>query len=133
MYLQNLVTFLLKIFSASCDVINNCHPFANCEFDQNLYRYQCVCGPGYDGNGIDCIEIEANCAHEDICDVHADCAFNATLHKNVCVCHTGYEGNGKTCQLAAECSSSADCGYHSVCVEGICECSSGFERDTSDL
>jgi nidogen (entactin) len=120
-------------FLVSCDVINNCHPFANCEFDQNVYRYQCVCAPGYDGNGIDCIEIEANCAHEDICDVHADCIYNGTLRKNLCLCHAGYDGNGKSCQLAAECSTSADCGYHSVCVEGICECSSGFERDTSDL
>lgn len=30
----------------SCDVVNNCHPFANCEFDQNSERYHCVCGSG---------------------------------------------------------------------------------------
>lgn len=41
---------------------------------------------GYDGNGIDCIEVEANCAHEDICDVHADCIYNVTLRRNLCVC-----------------------------------------------
>lgn len=29
-----------------CDVINNCHPFANCELDPNTEKYQCVCGPG---------------------------------------------------------------------------------------
>lgn len=70
----------------SCDVVNNCHPFANCEFDANSERYQCVCGSGFDGNGIDCIEVEANCAHEDICDVHAECVYNATQRKNICVC-----------------------------------------------
>lgn len=89
----------------SCDVVNNCHPYANCEYDQNVQRYHCVCVPGslfllflltflkhvillkgYDGNGLDCIEVEANCAQEDICDIHADCLYNITLRKNICVC-----------------------------------------------
>ena len=41
---------------------------------------------GYDGNGIDCLEVEANCAQEDICDVHADCVYNGTLRKSSCIC-----------------------------------------------
>lgn len=41
---------------------------------------------GYDGNGIDCTEVEANCAQEDICDVHADCVYNGTLRKSTCLC-----------------------------------------------
>lgn len=33
----------------SCDVVNNCHRSAECEFDQATNRYECICGPGYDG------------------------------------------------------------------------------------
>lgn len=32
--------------SVSCDAVNNCHPFANCELDPNTDKYQCVCGSG---------------------------------------------------------------------------------------
>ncbi|KAL7032364.1 hypothetical protein ACKWTF_007298 [Chironomus riparius] len=118
----------------SCDVVNNCHPYANCEFDQNMQRYQCVCAPGYDGNGIDCTEVEANCAQEDICDIHADCVYNVTLRKSACLCQEGYEGDGRTCNLAAECRTSAECtDVNSFCNQGVCECAAGYERDNSDL
>lgn len=33
----------------SCDVVNSCHRSAECEFDQATNRYECICGPGYDG------------------------------------------------------------------------------------
>lgn len=88
---------------------------------------------GYDGNGIDCIEIEANCAQEDICDVHADCVYNNAMRRSICVCQEGYNGDGRSCQLIAECKTSGDCGSHSVCNQGVCECDSGFERDSFDL
>jgi hypothetical protein len=117
----------------SCDVVNNCHRFANCEFDQSTYRYECVCGPGYDGSGIDCIETEASCAQEDICDIHANCIYNSTLRKSVCVCQEGYEGSGKSCQPISECKQDSECGYHSNCNQGVCECNQGYERDNTDL
>lgn len=123
---------VLKII-VSCDVVNTCSPFANCEFNNNQYKYECVCSSGYDGNGIDCIEIEVSCKDEDICDLNADCNYNATLRRNICECHAGYEGNGRSCQLANECTSAADCGYHSTCDSGLCVCQNGYERDSSDL
>lgn len=116
----------------SCDVVNNCHRYANCEFDQASYRYECVCGPGFDGDGVNCIETEASCAQEDICDIHANCIYNSTLRKSICVCTEGYEGSGKTCQLLSECRSNSDCGHNSNCYQGVCECNQGYERDNSD-
>lgn len=45
----------------SCDVLNNCNPFANCEWIDNHRQYECVCNPGYDGNGYNCVEKEVSC------------------------------------------------------------------------
>ena len=117
----------------SVEVPPTCSAFANCEFNNNHYKYECVCSSGYDGNGIDCIEIEVSCKDEDICDLNADCNYNVTLRRNICECHAGYEGNGRSCQLANECQSAADCGYHSTCDNGLCVCQNGYERDSSDL
>lgn len=103
-----------------------------CKYTQHT---DCRIASNSDSSNVhrDCIEIEANCAHEDICDVHADCVFNATIRRSSCVCQEGYDGTGRSCHLIAECKSSADCGYHSVCSQGVCDCDKGYERDNSDL
>ncbi|XP_055547444.1 nidogen [Wyeomyia smithii] len=118
----------------SCDVENHCSPFANCEWSDHQYRYECVCNPGYDGDGYSCIEKEVSCLdEEDICDQHASCNYIVSLKKSVCVCNKGYEGDGRSCQLSAECGVDDDCGMHSVCTDGLCVCQEGFERDVSDF
>lgn len=98
-----------------------------------MYKYECVCNSGYDGNGYHCVERDVSCADEDICDEHASCAYSEVLKKSVCNCEKGYEGDGKQCHLAAECETSDDCGIHSNCEEGLCMCQEGYERDISDL
>lgn len=118
----------------SCDVENNCSPSANCEWDEHQYRYQCVCNPGYDGNGYTCVEKEVSCLdEEDICDQHATCNYIVSLKKSICVCNKGYEGDGRTCHLAPECAEDDDCGMNSLCSDGLCVCQDGFERDISDF
>ncbi|XP_055600604.1 nidogen-like [Uranotaenia lowii] len=118
----------------SCDVENNCSPLANCEWNDHQYKYECVCNPGYDGNGYTCVEKEVSCLdEEDICDQHASCNYIVALKKSICVCNTGYEGDGRSCQLAPECTIDDDCGMHSVCNESLCVCQEGFERDFSDF
>uniref|UniRef100_A0A1Q3FIC5 Putative low-density lipoprotein receptor n=1 Tax=Culex tarsalis TaxID=7177 RepID=A0A1Q3FIC5_CULTA len=118
----------------SCDVENNCSPLANCEWDEHQYRYQCVCNPGYDGNGYTCVEKEVSCLdEEDICDQHATCNYIVSLKKSICVCNKGYEGDGRTCHLAPECTEDDDCGMNSLCSDGLCICQDGYERDISDF
>ncbi|XP_058453091.1 nidogen [Malaya genurostris] len=118
----------------SCDVENHCSPLANCEWNENQYRYECVCNPGYDGNGYTCVEKEVSCLdEEDICDQHASCNYIVSLKKSICVCNKGYEGDGRSCQLAPECNIDDDCGMHSICDTGLCVCQEGFERDVSDF
>lgn len=118
----------------SCDVENHCSPLANCEWNEHQYRYECVCNPGYDGDGFTCVEKEVSCLdEEDICDQHASCNYNVQSKKSVCVCNNGYIGDGRTCHLAPECGIDDDCGMHSVCLEGLCVCQDGYERDVSDF
>ncbi|ETN61938.1 nidogen [Anopheles darlingi] len=118
----------------SCDVENNCSPHANCEWRENLYRYECICNPGYDGNGYTCVEKEVSCLDDqDICDIHASCNYILNLKTSICVCNKGYEGDGRSCQLAPECGVDDDCGMNSVCNDGVCVCQDGYERDLSDF
>lgn len=122
-------------FLVPCDVIDNCHrEHGHCEFDQNLGRFECVCDPGFDGNGVECNEIDTNCkSNPDYCDPHADCVYNSTTRENVCVCQRGFEGSGRVCAQYRECETEVDCGHRSVCRYGTCECEDGFEKDDHDL
>lgn len=116
-----------------CNVDNNCNRNANCEWSELEQTFQCVCNPGYDGDGYFCEEKPISCAEEDICDLHASCNYNEKLRISLCECETGYEGDGRTCHLAPECSVQTDCGINSVCEDGLCVCRSGHERDLSDF
>uniref|UniRef100_A0A182XKY2 Nidogen n=1 Tax=Anopheles quadriannulatus TaxID=34691 RepID=A0A182XKY2_ANOQN len=116
-----------------CDVENNCSPHANCEWRDSSYRHECICNPGYDGNGYTCVEKEVSCLDdEEICDIHASCTYMLN-RKSVCVCNKGYEGDGRTCHLAPECAVDDDCGMNSECQQGVCVCQEGYERDLSDF
>lgn len=44
-----------------CDVENNCHHNANCEWVESELHNKCVCNPGYEGNGYECVEKEISC------------------------------------------------------------------------
>lgn len=44
-----------------CDVENTCHRNANCEWVESELRYKCVCNPGFEGDGYECIEREISC------------------------------------------------------------------------
>lgn len=48
-------------FAVPCDVENTCHQNAKCEWVESELRNKCVCNPGYDGNGYECIEREVSC------------------------------------------------------------------------
>ncbi|XP_035915634.1 nidogen [Anopheles stephensi] len=124
----------LAVNMPSCEVENNCSPHANCEWRDNVYRYECICNPGYDGNGYTCVEKEVSCQDdEEICDIHASCNYVLDLKMSVCSCNKGYEGDGRTCHLAPECAVDDDCGMNSECQAGLCVCQEGFERDLSDF
>lgn len=54
-------SFFFSIVPVPCDTENNCHENASCEWDEAELRNKCVCKPGFDGNGYQCIEREISC------------------------------------------------------------------------
>lgn len=44
-------------FVVPCDVETNCHQNASCTWVPHQTRNLCVCNPGFEGNGYECIEI----------------------------------------------------------------------------
>nr|ACK77669.1 RE69505p [Drosophila melanogaster] len=117
-----------------CDVDENCHINATCNWYGQELRHICTCQPGFRGDGYNCDPIsDDSCAiRPDICDVHADCVYEEHLGKSECQCQAGYTGNGFNCQLAAECQSAEHCGENAFCDDGVCRCQADFERDVSD-
>lgn len=43
-----------------CDVENNCHPNATCDWSPHQMRNKCVCNRGFEGNGYECIEVSSD-------------------------------------------------------------------------
>ncbi|XP_017069043.1 nidogen [Drosophila eugracilis] len=117
-----------------CDVDENCHINATCNWFGHELRHICTCQPGFRGDGYNCEPIsDESCAiRPEICDVHADCIFNEPLGRSECQCLAGYEGDGFRCQLADECQSAEQCGDNAICDDGVCRCKPDFERDVSD-
>lgn len=44
-----------------CDVENNCNQNAQCEWVESELRNKCVCRPGFEGDGFECVEREVSC------------------------------------------------------------------------
>nr|XP_012544559.2 low density lipoprotein receptor isoform X1 [Bombyx mori] len=77
----------------SCDLVNDCSPYASCVPADNTY--QCVCQEGYLGDGYNCSQ-EINCRTDPyMCSPHASCIKNIEGYE--CECNNAYEGNGTFC------------------------------------
>ncbi|XP_031633983.1 nidogen [Contarinia nasturtii] len=114
-----------------CDAESNCHENAECNWIESELRNKCVCKPGYEGDGYECVEREISCLFENICDVNAQCVYDEIVGKSVCKCNKKYDGDGKSCQLVPECAVSEECTENSYCSNGVCVCNEGYERDVA--
>uniref|UniRef100_A0A803TMD2 Stabilin 2 n=1 Tax=Anolis carolinensis TaxID=28377 RepID=A0A803TMD2_ANOCA len=99
--------------------------------------HECVCQPGWTGNGRDCSEIN-NCLLPNF----GECHSNATClyigpGQNDCECKAGFRGNGYECESVNSClEQSEKCHPLAVCQltsSGIweCVCSEGYKGDGS--
>ncbi|KAG5326414.1 NID1 protein, partial [Pseudoatta argentina] len=79
----------------SCNVVNRCHPYAQCIYVTSTGDYECRCNPGYEGDGMECTKTEVSCLEVDICDLNASCQYEEPMAR--CVCNPGYIGEGTTC------------------------------------
>jgi hypothetical protein len=109
---------------ASACTVDSCAPALGCVFDSVCHVHAdcvdeaCQCADGYEGDGVDCSDID-ECAQEtDDCDEQASCENEAGGYG--CTCNPGYSGDGFAC------TPNADCG------DGVCDSSESYASCESD-
>ena len=109
---------------SNCD---QCSANASCEVDANGQR-ACVCADGYEGDGLDCRDID-ECADPNSCPIRASCTnFEGGFE---CDCPGGFQRVGDACQDIDECREGTDgCVDPATCRNTpgafVCECPSGY-------
>ncbi|KAJ8676735.1 hypothetical protein QAD02_012522, partial [Eretmocerus hayati] len=96
-----------------CNVLNRCHPYAQCIHDLSTDKYACHCIRGYEGDGVQCSKTEISCLDVDICDPNASCRQDDPIAR--CVCNSGYRGDGITCTPHDECRDDKECDDNERC------------------
>ncbi|KAJ8333295.1 hypothetical protein SKAU_G00421910 [Synaphobranchus kaupii] len=114
-----------------------CHSHATCDFNGGAVR--CICKPGYQGDGITCVETDP-CALP----LRGGCSVNAKCIKtgpgsHTCQCLRGWTPDGDACQAINNCLDSTNGGCHAnaTCInigpgQNDCECKSGFRGNGRD-
>lgn len=114
-----------------------CHAHATCVAQGSI---RCVCKPGYDGDGITCVESDP-CAPP----LRGGCSINAKCIKTgagtrTCQCLTGWKADGEDdCQPINNCEAPDRGGCHpnATCVyvgpgQSDCMCKPGFKGNGQD-
>ncbi|XP_028254125.1 stabilin-2 isoform X2 [Parambassis ranga] len=114
-----------------------CHAHADCDFSQGTTR--CVCRPGFQGDGITCVE-------SDLCalPLRGGCSVNAKCIKtgpgsHSCQCLSGWREDGDECQPINNCDGLGNGGCHpnATCIyvgpgQSDCSCKPGYKGDGQD-
>ncbi|XP_026182637.1 stabilin-2 isoform X2 [Mastacembelus armatus] len=114
-----------------------CHAHADCDFSQGTPR--CVCKPGYQGDGITCVESDP-CAPP----LRGGCSVNAKCIKtgpgtHSCLCLSGWREDGDECQPINNCDAPDRGGCHpnGTCIyvgpgQSDCSCKAGYKGSGRD-
>ncbi|MBW1744744.1 MAG: hypothetical protein JRJ47_15165, partial [Deltaproteobacteria bacterium] len=119
-----LVVLLCSLMIQSCtdgdEYCKECDANASCaEVDGHFI---CVCDTGFEGDGVNCLNVDEcqNGTHN--CDVNSTCTD--TIGGFECVCNSGFEGDGVNCLNVDECQNGThNCDVNSTCTDTI----GGFE------
>uniref|UniRef100_A0A667ZJM3 Stabilin 2 n=1 Tax=Myripristis murdjan TaxID=586833 RepID=A0A667ZJM3_9TELE len=122
----------------ACGVqVEFCHAHADCDFNQGATK--CVCKPGYEGDGIICVEKDP-CALP----LRGGCSINAKCTKtgpgtHSCQCLAGWREDGDECQPINTCNNPDRGGCHpnATCIyigpgQSQCMCKVGYRGDGRD-
>uniref|UniRef100_A0A8C4GKP0 Stabilin 2 n=1 Tax=Dicentrarchus labrax TaxID=13489 RepID=A0A8C4GKP0_DICLA len=124
--------------TAVCGIqVQFCHAHADCDFSKGTTR--CVCKPGYQGDGITCVESDP-CAlpQRGGCSVNAKC-IKTGPGSHSCQCLTGWREDGDECQPINNCDGPDRGGCHpnGTCIyigpgQSDCMCKSGYKGNGQD-
>ncbi len=73
--------------------LNNCHEMATCTNTEG--SFECNCNAGWEGSGVQCIDVDECDSGDAECHANADCTN--TDGGYTCDCQDGYIGDGMTC------------------------------------
>ncbi|KAM9824594.1 stabilin-2 [Neosynchiropus ocellatus] len=108
-----------------------CHAHADCDFSQSQ---RCVCKPGYQGDGITCVESDP-CAPplRGGCSIRSKCVRTGP-GTSTCECLTGYTKDGGDCSPINNCKNPDNGGCHpnATCIfvgpaQSDCSCKGGYK------
>uniref|UniRef100_A0A3Q3W761 Uncharacterized protein n=1 Tax=Mola mola TaxID=94237 RepID=A0A3Q3W761_MOLML len=124
--------------TAACGArVQFCHAHADCDFSQGTPR--CVCKPGYQGDGITCVESDP-CVppHRGGCSVNAKC-IKTGPGSHSCQCLAGWREDGDECQPINNCNGPDGGGCHpnATCIyvgpgQSDCMCKAGYKGNGQD-
>ncbi|XP_062339471.1 stabilin-2 [Osmerus eperlanus] len=112
-------------------LVQFCHAHAECDFNGGAVK--CVCKPGYQGDGITCLEADP-CAlpHRGGCSENAKC-IKTGPRTHTCQCMTGWMADGDQCQAVNPCllPERGNCQPNATCIyvgpgQSQCVCKDGF-------
>ncbi|XP_011879578.1 PREDICTED: nidogen-2 isoform X2 [Vollenhovia emeryi] len=114
----------------SCNVVNRCHPYAQCIYVTSTGDYECRCNPGYEGDGMECTKTD-ECNDNSECEKNEQCTYHPMSSRYECTCKPGFSmdvddrcvpsdcsTNLSQCHVNAQCVPSDDGGYKCVCISG---------------
>ncbi|KAK3852669.1 hypothetical protein Pcinc_040754 [Petrolisthes cinctipes] len=82
----------------SCIDYDICSHYANCEYDDAVRSFRCVCHTGYNGDGQTCTPTdEVNCGTAQNCSPYGECVNTEEGFR--CQCMPGFTGDGYTCEV----------------------------------
>lgn len=81
-----------------------CDPNATCI--DSTSSYECVCNPGYDGDGQSCADVDECAGMSPGCGEHATCTNEPGSY--ACTCQSGFTGDGTVCDDVDECADGTD-------------------------
>ncbi|XP_030633246.1 stabilin-2 [Chanos chanos] len=111
--------------------VQYCHAHADCDYNGGAVT--CVCKPGFQGDGLMCVETDP-CAlpHRGGCSVNAKCV-KLGPGKHRCQCLSGWREDGDECQPINNCldPSRGGCHPNATCIyvgpgQSDCACKSGY-------
>jgi nidogen (entactin) len=119
----------------SCNVVNRCHPYAQCIYVPSTSDYECRCNPGYEGDGMECTKTD-ECNDNSECEKNEQCTYHPISSRYECTCKPGFSMDTNDRCVPSDCSTNlSQCHVNAQCVPSDdgggykCVCISGYHGD----